>query len=37
MPEDYMGDVIGDLNARRGNIAGMVNRPDAQVITATVR
>ena len=36
VPEDYMGDVIGDLNARRGNIVGMVNRPDAQVITATV-
>ena len=36
VPEDYMGEVIGDLNARRGNIVGMVNRPDAQVITATV-
>lgn len=36
VPEDYMGDVIGDLNARRGNIVGLVNRPDAQVITATV-
>ncbi len=36
VPEDYMGDVIGDLNARRGNIVGMVNRSDAQVITATV-
>ena len=36
VPEDYMGDVIGDLNARRGNIVGMVNRLDAQVITATV-
>ena len=36
VPEDYTGEVIGDLNARRGNIVGMVNRPDAQVITATV-
>ncbi len=36
VPEDYMGDVIGDLNARRGHIVGIVNRPDAQVISATV-
>lgn len=36
VPEDYMGDVMGDLNARRGNIVGIVNRPDAQVISATV-
>ena len=36
VPEDYMGDVMGDLNARRGHIVGIVNRPDAQVISATV-
>ena len=36
VPEDYMGDVMGDLNSRRGHIVGIVNRPDAQVITATV-
>jgi len=36
VPEEYMGDVIGDLNSRRGHIVGIVNRPDAQVITATV-
>lgn len=36
VPEDYTGEVIGDLNARRGNIVGMVHRLDAQVITATV-
>ncbi len=36
VPEDYMGDVMGDLNARRGHILGIVNRPDAQVISATV-
>ena len=33
---DYMGDVIGDLNSRRGKISGMTQRPDAQVVTATV-
>lgn len=36
VPEEYMGDVMGDLNSRRGHIVGIVNRPDAQVITATV-
>ena len=36
VPEDYMGDVIGDLNARRGKIAGMVHRPDAVVIASQV-
>ena len=36
VPEDYMGDVMGDLNARRGHIVGIVNRPDAQIISATV-
>jgi elongation factor G len=34
VPEEYMGDVIGDLNSRRGKIAGMVHRPDAIVIAA---
>jgi len=36
MPEEYMGDVIGDLNSRRGKIAGMVHRPDAIVVAAEV-
>jgi elongation factor G len=36
VPEDYMGEVMGDLSARRGHIIGIVNRPDAQVINATV-
>ena len=36
VPEEYMGDVIGDLNSRRGQVAGMTNRGDAQVISATV-
>ena len=35
-PEDYMGDVMGDLNSRRGHIRGIEPRKDAQVIRATV-
>ena len=35
-PDEYMGDVIGDLNGRRGRIASMHQRSDAQVITAYV-
>jgi elongation factor G len=35
-PEEYMGDVIGDLNSRRGKISGMTPRKDAQVIKAVV-
>jgi len=35
-PEEYMGDVIGDLNSRRGKIGGLQPRKDAQVIKATV-
>ena len=36
VPEDYMGDVIGDLNARRGMIQGMDAVSGAQQITAMV-
>ena len=36
VPEEYMGDVIGDLNSRRGRIEGMEARSGAQVITAFV-
>ena len=36
VPEDYMGDVMGDLNARRGQIQGMEARPGAQQIDALV-
>jgi elongation factor G len=36
VPEAYMGDVIGDLNARRGQISGMETRSGASVITAFV-
>ncbi len=35
-PEEYMGDVMGDLNSRRGKISGMAPRKDAQVIRASV-
>ncbi len=35
-PEEYMGDVMGDLNSRRGKIEGMTPRKDAQVIRAMV-
>ena len=36
VPEKYMGDVIGDINAHRGNVQGVSPRSDAQVITALV-
>ncbi len=36
VPEEYMGDVIGDLNSRRGQIQGMEARPGAQQIDAFV-
>jgi elongation factor G len=35
-PEEYMGDVMGDLNSRRGKIEGITPRRDAQVIRALV-
>ena len=35
-PEDYMGDVIGNINSRRGQIEGMEPRGNAQVIRARV-
>ena len=35
-PEDYMGDVIGDLNGRRGSVTSMDTRGNARVITALV-
>ncbi len=35
-PEEYMGDVMGDLNSRRGQISGMEDRSNAKVIGATV-
>ena len=36
VPEEYMGDVMGDLNARRGRIEGMEARAGAQIIRAQV-
>ena len=35
-PEEYLGDVMGDLNSRRGKIEGMNPRKDAQVVRAQV-
>jgi elongation factor G len=35
-PEEYLGDVMGDLNSRRGKIEGFAARKDAQVIKSTV-
>ncbi len=35
-PEEYLGDVMGDLNSRRGKIEGFAARKDAQVINANV-
>ncbi|MCK7520061.1 MAG: hypothetical protein MZV64_21315 [Ignavibacteriales bacterium] len=35
-PEDYLGDVMGDLNSRRGKIEGFNARKDAQVIKSLV-
>ena len=35
-PEEYMGDVIGDLNSRRGQVTGMDQRGNARVVDAMV-
>ena len=36
VPEQYLGDVIGDLNSHRGDVQGINPRSDAQVITAVI-
>jgi elongation factor G len=36
VPEEYLGEVIGDLNSRRGKISGIIPRKDAQVVAAIV-
>jgi elongation factor G len=36
LPEEYLGEVMGDLNSRRGRVAGMEARGGAQVVNATV-
>ena len=35
-PEEYMGDIIGDLNSRRGMVSGMTDRNGAKIISAKV-
>ncbi|WPZ34442.1 elongation factor G [Thalassobaculum sp. OXR-137] len=35
-PDDYMGDIIGDLNSRRGQVSGMDQRGNARVVDAMV-
>ena len=35
-PEEYMGDIIGDLNRRRGEVTGMESKAGARVINAKV-
>ena len=35
-PEEYMGDIIGDLNSRRGQVSGMDSRGNARVVSAIV-
>jgi len=35
-PEEYMGDVMGDLNRRRGMVSGMEDAPAGKIIRATV-
>jgi len=35
-PEEYMGDVIGDLNSRRGQVSSMDQRGNARVVLAMV-
>jgi len=35
-PSEYVGDVVGDLNSRRGKIGGMTQRQNAQLIGASV-
>ena len=36
VPEEYMGDVVGDLNRRRGLISGMEDTPAGKAVTADV-
>jgi elongation factor G len=36
VPEEYLGDVIGNLNSRRGKVSGIIPRKDAQVVAAVV-
>ena len=33
VPEEYMGDIMGDINSRRGRVEGMEARGNAQMVT----
>ena len=33
-PDDYLGDIIGNMNSRRGNVSGMEQRDNARVVNA---
>ena len=35
-PDDYMGDVMGDISSRRGKVQGMENRATVQIVRAEV-
>jgi elongation factor G len=35
-PDEYLGDIIGDLNSRRGNVTGMDQRGNARIVNAMV-
>jgi elongation factor G len=36
VPEEYLGDIIGDLQSRRGKIEGIAQRPDAKLVAGEV-
>ena len=36
VPEEYLGEIIGDLQSRRGKIEGIAQRPDAKVVASEV-
>ena len=36
MPEEYLGDIMGDITSRRGRVEGMEARGNAQVVSASV-
>ena len=36
MPEEYLGDIMGDITSRRGRVEGMEARGNAQVVSAQV-
>ncbi len=36
VPPEYLGEVLGDINSRRGKVGGIIPRPDAQVVAVSV-